>query len=156
MARVRVRRMLKWPGLAVCAALVLVSAVSAVVNTAYYSPRRWIVGVRLAEVCVRWQDDPDGLGSMEGPPGPGWQVSRHPFGLAWRPRLYHWSAGSRHAIHQLHAPLWVPLVLIGLPTAWLWHRDRPIPPHACRVCRYDLRGITAGKCPECGAAVTPA
>jgi len=55
---------------------------------------------------------------------------------------YYWGA---------NCPLWIPFILVGLPTAWLWYADRRRPaPGACR-CGYDLTGNTSGRCPECGS-----
>ncbi len=54
-------------------------------------------------------------------------------------------------------PLWMPLLLLAIPTAWLWRNDRRIQPWQCRGCRYDLRGLEGGGeegvCPECGLAI---
>ncbi len=50
----------------------------------------------------------------------------------------------------LYIPLWFPLLLIAAPTAWLWRTDRRIQPWQCPKCRYDLRGLEGGVCPECG------
>ncbi len=48
-------------------------------------------------------------------------------------------------------PLWMPLAIAAILTAWLWHRDRRrIPPGHCRKCGYNLTGNVSGKCPECG------
>jgi hypothetical protein len=48
-------------------------------------------------------------------------------------------------------PLWLPLVIIAIPTAILWHRDRRrYPPGHCRQCGYNLTGNESGKCPEMG------
>jgi hypothetical protein len=52
---------------------------------------------------------------------------------------------------NLILPLWLPIVLVGLPTAWLsWRDRRRIPPGHCRKCGYNLTGNVSGVCPECG------
>jgi predicted amidophosphoribosyltransferase len=50
--------------------------------------------------------------------------------------------------------LWVIFLAAALLTALLWfHRwRRRIPPGHCRACRYNLAGISAPICPECGSA----
>ena len=50
----------------------------------------------------------------------------------------------------VQVPLWLPLLVIALPTMWLWFTDRA-KPWQCPKCRYDLRGLDGGVCPECGA-----
>lgn len=47
-------------------------------------------------------------------------------------------------------PLWIPLLLAGLGTAWRFRRDRPPPLGHCQACGYDLTGNVSGVCPECG------
>ena len=50
-------------------------------------------------------------------------------------------------------PLWLPLVVVTIPTAILLYRDRRrIPPGHCQKCGYNLTGNTSGRCPECGKA----
>ena len=63
----------------------------------------------------------------------------------WRPKWA--SLGGQNLIYL---PLWIPFILVGIPTAWLWRLDRrrPAPGH-CR-CGYDLTGNRTGRCPECG------
>ena len=50
-------------------------------------------------------------------------------------------------------PIWLPLLLIAAPTAWLWRTDRRAKPWQCPKCRYDLRGLDGGVCPECGTPI---
>jgi hypothetical protein len=48
-------------------------------------------------------------------------------------------------------PLWVPFLLVFLPTATVCLRDwRRQPPGHCQACGYDLTGNVSGRCPECG------
>lgn len=51
-------------------------------------------------------------------------------------------------------PLWLPVILFGVPTAYLFIRDavRGRPGH-CTHCGYDLTGNTSGTCPECGERI---
>ena len=52
-------------------------------------------------------------------------------------------------------PLWIPFLILALPTAWLWHRDRRrIRPGCCLRCGYDLTGNRSGVCSECGEKTT--
>ena len=53
-------------------------------------------------------------------------------------------------LNWISLPLWLPLLLLSAPTAWLWWTDRKVPPGHCIHCRYDLRGLDGGVCPECG------
>jgi len=52
----------------------------------------------------------------------------------------------------LGAPLWIPVVLIALPTGFLFWSDhrRRMRVGCCEKCGYDLTGNTTGRCSECG------
>jgi hypothetical protein len=53
-----------------------------------------------------------------------------------------------------YVPLWLPLLVIGTPTACMfWRRHRRIPPGHCRRCGYNLMGNVSGICPECGERI---
>jgi hypothetical protein len=66
-------------------------------------------------------------------------------------------SGAKMRTTSIGFPLWLPLAVIGLPTARLWRlrwRDRFGPGH-CRKCGYDLTGLPApAACPECGRAAS--
>jgi hypothetical protein len=51
-------------------------------------------------------------------------------------------------------PVWLFILLTGVPTAWLfrrdWKRGRIERAHLCPKCGYNLRGQLADGCPECG------
>src|SRR5262249_30800367 len=51
-------------------------------------------------------------------------------------------------------PLWLPVLLVTIPTVFLWRRDRGRPPSGhCPKCGYNLTGNESGFCSECGTAV---
>ncbi|MBU0616661.1 MAG: hypothetical protein KKI02_02990 [Planctomycetes bacterium] len=54
----------------------------------------------------------------------------------------------------MYIPLWLPFLIVMIPTAFLWWRDRRrIPPGRCQDCGYNLTGNVSGRCPECGQAI---
>ncbi len=69
--------------------------------------------------------------------------------LSWR------SSSTRRGYHrQLNGPIWLPLLIVAIPTGFLWWVvDRPYPKGHCQNCGYNLTGNVSGRCPECGTAV---
>ena len=51
-------------------------------------------------------------------------------------------------------PLWIPFLIAGIPTAFLWWRDGRIPKGHCQKCGYSLTGNKSGVCPECGTPIS--
>lgn len=47
-------------------------------------------------------------------------------------------------------PMWMVFLLMVVPTALFWWRDRRYPPGHCQTCGYNLTGNTSGIGPECG------
>ena len=39
-------------------------------------------------------------------------------------------------------PIWLPFLIVAIPTAILWRRDRGLPPGHCQRCGYDLTGTS--------------
>lgn len=74
------------------------------------------------------------------------------YGALWPE--FTWGGESLGGDTHLSVPLWMPLALIGLPTARLWWRDRRRGrAGCCAACGYDLTGNVTGRCSECGAEV---
>lgn len=55
--------------------------------------------------------------------------------------------------HSVTIPLWLPFLLVLLPTILLWWRDRRFPAGYCPKCGYDLRGAASSGCSECGKPI---
>ncbi len=56
------------------------------------------------------------------------------------------------AVRCVFIPLWLPFLIVALPTTFMFYRDRKrIPPGHCSTCGYNLTGAEHERCPECGA-----
>jgi len=76
-------------------------------------------------------------------------------GWSWWPR----SQSFRYpGVYRFHFPLWLPFLLIALPTGFLFWSDhrRRMRAGCCSQCGYSLTGNQSGKCPECGATTARA
>lgn len=131
-------RRLKWIGIATCLLLILL----------WVGSLFWVLRVPGGTWTVRLC-----YGSFDffTPPTnpPGWRLSR--FNASPPMLLPNW--GSLRGGWFVVIPLWIPWVLVAIPTAWLWWRVRGFPLGHCPKCGYDLRGNVSGVCPECGQAV---
>jgi hypothetical protein len=152
MARLRRKvRILKWPGL-VISLLIAVAWVASVPYQWTYTTREnsgnWtnVHSVWIGEGCLfsihHFLETPDkyaGLGVVYNLAWPRWGI-----------HIWRFQSGDWH----LQLPLWTPFLLVAIPTALLWWRDRRcIPPGHCRECGYNLTGNVSGVCPECGMRV---
>jgi len=95
----------------------------------------------------------------DGTLGSGWEIERIPDWETaieiWRNTgcALDWGTVVPGGNKFLLIPLYVPLFVLALPTAFLWGRDRRPEPGHRQKCGYDLTGNVSGRCPECGTPV---
>ena len=150
--RSRIRRIAKWTGVAVCVVLVVAWMATWVVATPIIITQDigigdgWIECGTFGQVHLRID------GSFPGRlpiPRRTSYVLRPEFVLVDRGRR--WVIATRPPAWDFEIPLWLPFLAIAIPTAYLFHRDRPLPGH-CQGCEYNLTGNESGVCPECGTS----
>ncbi len=153
--RSRLLRVAKWVGVVFCLGIVLI-AVASVWIRALIGFRYGYVSAYFGNVGVVWvaaeNEKRDvfvtGLELRKNTPR-GFRLSlptvrRWPVSTTW---------GTQHRWIAV-LPLWLLLLVIATPTAFLWWRDRrPLPGHC--PCGYDMTGNVSGTCPECGVEVRP-
>ncbi len=166
----RKRRMLKWAGLVLSLLIAVAWAVSLRWYLRYFKAiegaARFTVtpGAQYGIAIVR-SDTGEfvqnhmvtlfrghlGCGTSVCPPHKlGWHATRVRLASPWwRPLYYHSALGTEVLI-----PLWIPFLVVGIPTGFLWWHDRlRIPLGHCQNCGYNLTGNVSGVCPECGESV---
>ena len=134
-----------WTGLAVCVLLLIVGVASMWWDASWTSEQRnrriYLVG---GQIEVLWARG----GAHFTLVIPGWQVLRGDsyYDIGWWPKIH-----TNPLQRLVTIPLWIPLVVVAIPTGFLWRRERKRPrPGHCRSCGYNLTGNVSGVCPECG------
>lgn len=149
--RSRLRRVVKWGGVALSLLVLLVWIVTLWRNLGFFYVKSLVRGMQFTEVgvgqaelwCSRY-DLPKGPEPTRSfkfyltPPND--SQYRH-----WLPHVVRHQGFCRVIL-----PLWIPLWLVALPTIFLFWHDCRVPPGHCQTCGYDLTGNTSGVCPECG------
>ena len=148
--RSRLRRFLKWVGLMTSVLIAVLFVLSLRWTlTMYRSGHGYVLGYG----CLAAQSTSPSMGT----PQSGWRfrTSRDPGAplvRSWRLRVTRPISG----VWSVVVPLWMPLFVAAIATAFLWRRDRRPPPGHCQNCGYDLTGNITGLCPECGIAQSKA
>ena len=134
MSRGRTRRIAKWMGLSIITLILAAWSVMPFFFVSYWTNSGALALEGGAVHC------------LPRPPGPG-----RPRGLVVhrRPPSMPWLWLPDNSGNVLTTPLWIPLLAVAIPTAWLWRRDRRHPPGHCQRCGYDLTGNVTGVCSEC-------
>ena len=153
--RLITRRRAKWVGTTLTALVLLAYGVSTKINC--------LLALSLNETSTKWAN----VGLAEGQVGlilwdmdsvaPGsnlkdarFEVTEFSLDPSFLIKGGNWRGTTAYLIA---VPLWFPLLLIAAPPAWLWYTDRRAKPWQCPKCRYDLRGLDGGVCPECGTPI---
>ncbi len=164
----RVRRVVKWGGMAASLVLMLLWAATEFWDVSIRSTPKagytWWLGFRYGVFYALHA----AVGPAVEPPGFHWH--RHTDRDTVRDRFYYGFSLPRTqrglARHRTSpgpvgwrfsvVPLWAPLLALGVPAFSLWWVDRRrFPSGHCRGCGYDLTGNVSGSCPECGAVWAP-
>ncbi len=175
--RPRIRRFLKWAGFIACVLIVVALGLSFLWAADYTIPggdRFCVSEGRLNH--THWQGTPENLEyfrqqALNSPWG-GWsihsidvpagyrscgrdEIFRLPFSKGTGRSSAGFPGRGRGMVtitnRKTSYPLWPLPVLVAIPTAFLWHRDRRRhPPGHCQHCGYNLTGNVSGICSECG------
>ncbi|MHC4094086.1 MAG: hypothetical protein ACYSVY_28060 [Planctomycetota bacterium] len=142
----RLRRVLKWAGLGVCALLVVLWGVSSK-RFFFYGAETHLYSLEEGEfliLVVYARDHSKGFST-----GRVFAADENSlfYCESWLPDIF--SGAMEFAVIL---PIWMLAVVVAIPTSLLWYRDRRPPKGCCQGCGYNLRGNVSGVCPECGVA----
>jgi len=147
MARLRRKwRVLKWAGLVVSLLIVVTWAASIRWTVAHTASGGEFRSFSLQLGGLAWLS---GGGNVPMPMW-GWKTYRCPLSVShwpWIPSFHY-----RSPMLSIWLPLWIPFLIIAVPTGCLWWVAHPrrIPLGHCQKCGYNLTGNVSGVCPECG------
>ena len=141
----RRRRSLKWVGLVTSLVLIVVWGLS-FGGIVRYTGRSWTVGVGKGKAVIVVSNLPhESTGFEFQRPG---QLFLGHLSTWWEPEPIRRTSSATWIV----VLLWIPLLVVALPAAWLWWRGSSAKrPNHCSHCGYDRAGLAAGSlCPECG------
>lgn len=147
----RIRRAVKWSGLAACVAAITIWAATLRVLAGYSGMScdvyvgggvLWINSIS-SKSALGWQTFDARQVSFGGRLVPETGISR-----SWT------SSGQLRRTRYFNIPLWIPVLAMAVPTVWVWRRDRRVPPGYCQSCGYNLTANVSGACPECGTTTS--
>ena len=142
MNRRKLRRVAKWVGPALVVGLVCVDIMSEHWMCRADPYRGLGLGLNTGEFWAYWTPTP-----RDWPRA--WILPQSANG---RVVTYRDFSMTLHPLLALGVPIWFCTLVVTLPTAYLWWRDRRDKSRGhCAKCGYDLTGLAPGsKCPECG------
>lgn len=122
MVRSRTRRVVKWVGTVVCALIGFAFVFSTRRALMWDSPElRQEIHLALGAISYAWRPEAWRLEDQRYPPRPGWRVAKY---VGHPPRCW-WIASSAYKSWQsVSVPLWMPFVVLAVPTVVVWYQDR--------------------------------
>jgi hypothetical protein len=112
---------LKWGGTALCLLLVVAFLYSVRRAVSWTSTEFTEVSLMLGAVGYHWVRPDVDVATMKYPPVPGWSVASY----GGSPPLSWWIETSPNRLFEgVAIPLWMPFVVVAVPTVLLWYRDR--------------------------------
>lgn len=133
-----VQRILKWGGTVTCILLPLLFAYSTRRAIIWTSPSlEYQAGVTRGMVSFAWRPESWNLENDRYAGWAGWSLASHSGGVSgW------WvSLGTLRTWEWVEVPLWMPTLVLALPTALLWYRDRRVVRQTCRRAIEWLRPV---------------
>lgn len=142
-------RNLRWIGL-VCSLFLLVALFVATFGWAVLQHEGYVGGLFRGCLSAKSPPDPNNIQREPRTLSIGWRPRGTPLSMNWWPRFVLTGKG----MWKITLPLWIPTLVVLVPTVVLWATDRRHPPDHCQTCGYNLTGNESGVCPECGTRVS--
>jgi hypothetical protein len=160
------RRVLKVVALAIAWSLAIVSSgllIWGITHPAWYCRGGLAMGVNrgrveiarssgaISRAPIAWDiQGPQGYASILVGPVSMWRPSSSSAAIGTSPNS---APAPLFTLTVVYLPLWPwALLTIGVAGGLSWRWMRRVEPGHCGACGYDLRGLPAGRCPECGRA----
>lgn len=157
-------RVARWP-LALGAPAISLVFVATLRRDGWLSCGRCTIGVTQSQIELGWGSSSahrSGRGWELRPQGAAVRIVMGP-SCAWRPS---WSGANVKvmasssavvpvSLTAVYVPLWLCTASLWMSAGIAWRFARPAAKRTgCPACGYDLRGLPAGRCPECGRVTT--
>jgi hypothetical protein len=147
------RRWVRWGVTVVVAAVVGVLVYSHDRLLGVQTGNAWAVVLVRGHAIVTWQERLPAV-QLQGSRRLDWL--HRPIVYAPEPSWWYWPSHSSNPLgvstkEIVRVPPWLPLLGAGVMLGAAWWPRRRLEVGECAKCGYDLAGLGAGRCPECGS-----